>query len=102
MSSQAFHRTPDGRIQKITAGEQFKPRILESFDPVTLRQTGFENLQESNHSVRRKQAFLWSSIRTHTEEMILAPEQNTKLNRIEARHQKTNAESNEAEAQISE
>jgi hypothetical protein len=35
MSSQIFHRTPDGRIQEITAGEQLEPRILESFDPVT-------------------------------------------------------------------
>jgi hypothetical protein len=35
MSSQAFHRTPGGRIRKITAGEQFKPRIIESFDPTT-------------------------------------------------------------------
>jgi hypothetical protein len=34
--------------------------------------------------------------------MILVPEQNTKLNQIEARHQKTNAESNEAGAQIDE
>jgi hypothetical protein len=35
MSSQAFHRTPGGLIRKITAGEQFKPRIIESFDPTT-------------------------------------------------------------------
>jgi hypothetical protein len=35
ISSQVFHRTPGGRVQKITAGEQFKPRILKSFDPVT-------------------------------------------------------------------
>jgi hypothetical protein len=33
--SQTFHRTPGGRVQKTTAGERFKPRILESFDPVT-------------------------------------------------------------------
>jgi hypothetical protein len=35
ISSQAFHRTPAGHIQKITAGERFEPRILESFDPIT-------------------------------------------------------------------
>jgi hypothetical protein len=35
ISSQAFHRTPGGRIRKTTTGEQFKPIILESFDPVT-------------------------------------------------------------------
>jgi hypothetical protein len=34
ISSQPFHRTPGGCIQKITARKQFKPRILESFDPV--------------------------------------------------------------------
>jgi hypothetical protein len=35
MSSQAFHRTSGGCIQKITAGVQFEPRNIESFDPVT-------------------------------------------------------------------
>jgi hypothetical protein len=35
ISSQAFHRTPGGRVGEITAGEQFEARILESFDPVT-------------------------------------------------------------------
>jgi hypothetical protein len=33
--SQTFHRTPGGRVQETTAGEQFEPRNLESFDPVT-------------------------------------------------------------------
>jgi hypothetical protein len=41
MSSQAFHRTTDRRIQKITAEERFKPRPLESFEPVTQEWTGF-------------------------------------------------------------
>jgi hypothetical protein len=41
ISSQAFHRTPGGRVQKITAGVQFKPRILESFDPATQEQYRF-------------------------------------------------------------
>jgi hypothetical protein len=35
ISSQAFHRTSGGRVWKITAEKQFRPRILESFDPVT-------------------------------------------------------------------
>jgi hypothetical protein len=35
ISSQAFHRTPGGRVRETTVGEQFKPRILETFDPVT-------------------------------------------------------------------
>jgi hypothetical protein len=35
MSSEAFHQTPDGRIQETIAKEQFKPRIFESFEPVT-------------------------------------------------------------------
>jgi hypothetical protein len=32
---QAFHPTPGERVQEITAGEQFEPQNLESFDPVT-------------------------------------------------------------------
>jgi hypothetical protein len=35
ISSQAFYRTPGGHVREITAGEQFEPRILKSFDPVT-------------------------------------------------------------------
>jgi hypothetical protein len=35
ISSHTFHRTSDERVQEITAEEQFEPRILESFDPVT-------------------------------------------------------------------
>jgi hypothetical protein len=38
MSSQVFHRTTGGRVQKITAGERFKPRTLESFDLATQEQ----------------------------------------------------------------
>jgi hypothetical protein len=34
ISSQAFHRTPVERIQETTAEKRFRPRILESFDPV--------------------------------------------------------------------
>jgi hypothetical protein len=34
ISSQAFHRTPGGRVRETTAGELFRPRILETFDPV--------------------------------------------------------------------
>jgi hypothetical protein len=35
ISSQTFHRTPGGHIRKITVGERFEPRILESFDLAT-------------------------------------------------------------------
>jgi hypothetical protein len=34
ISSQAFHRTPGGRVRETTAEERFRPRILETFDPV--------------------------------------------------------------------
>jgi hypothetical protein len=34
ISSQAFHRTPGGRVRETTVGERFRPRILETFDPV--------------------------------------------------------------------
>jgi hypothetical protein len=33
MSSLSFHRTSDGRIQKITVKVQFEPRTLKLFDP---------------------------------------------------------------------
>jgi hypothetical protein len=33
MSSLSFHRTSDGRVQKIIAKVQFEPRTLELFDP---------------------------------------------------------------------
>jgi hypothetical protein len=35
ISSQTFHRTPGGRVRKTTTGEQFEPRIIESFDLAT-------------------------------------------------------------------
>jgi hypothetical protein len=35
ISSQAFHRTPGGRVREITAGVPFELGILESFRPVT-------------------------------------------------------------------
>jgi hypothetical protein len=35
ISSQIFHRTPGGHIQKITVGERFELRIFESFHLVT-------------------------------------------------------------------
>jgi hypothetical protein len=49
ISSQAFHRTPGGHIQEITAGEQFEPRILESFDPAT-QELYRLHLQELSHN----------------------------------------------------
>jgi hypothetical protein len=35
MSSQSFHRTPGGRVQKIIMGVQFELGNLESFRPAT-------------------------------------------------------------------
>jgi hypothetical protein len=35
ISSHAFHQTAGERVREITAREQFKPRILDSFDPTT-------------------------------------------------------------------
>jgi hypothetical protein len=32
---QTFYQTPGRRVQEITAEEQFEPRTIESFDPVT-------------------------------------------------------------------
>jgi hypothetical protein len=37
ISSQAFHRTTGGRVRETTAGERFRPRIFETFDPVALQ-----------------------------------------------------------------
>jgi hypothetical protein len=52
MSSQTFHRTPGGRIQEITAGEQFEPRILECFDLVT--QELYRHLPATIHTQEAK------------------------------------------------
>jgi hypothetical protein len=35
MPSEAFHRTPGGRVQEITAGVRFRLSNLKSFDPMT-------------------------------------------------------------------
>jgi hypothetical protein len=35
ISSHAFHRTPGESVRETTAGEQFEPQNLESFDPMT-------------------------------------------------------------------
>jgi hypothetical protein len=35
MSSRIFHRTTGGRVRENTVEEQFKPRTLKSFNPVT-------------------------------------------------------------------
>jgi hypothetical protein len=56
MSSQSFHRTPGGLVQKITTGERFEPRILESFDPVT--QELYQHLPATIHTeIHTKKAF---------------------------------------------
>jgi hypothetical protein len=47
ISSQVFHQTLGGHGQETTAGEQFKPRILESFDPVTQESYRHKFLQQS-------------------------------------------------------
>jgi hypothetical protein len=48
ISSQVFHRTPDGHVRKITAEEQFKPRILKSFDLVN--QELYQHLPATIHT----------------------------------------------------
>jgi hypothetical protein len=52
ISSQAFHRTAGGRVQKITAGERFEPRILESFDPATQEQYWVFTCNNLNHTTK--------------------------------------------------
>jgi hypothetical protein len=39
ISSQAFHRTPGGRLREPTAGERFRPRNLKTLDPTTQKGT---------------------------------------------------------------
>jgi hypothetical protein len=51
ISSQAFHRTPGGRVRKITTGEQFESRKLEFFDPVTREQYQFAPVK--NHTLTK-------------------------------------------------
>jgi hypothetical protein len=41
ITSQVFHRTPGGHVQKITVGEKIEPQILELFNLVA---------QESNQA----------------------------------------------------
>jgi hypothetical protein len=41
--------TPGERVQKTTVGEQFEPRIFESFYPATQENTGF-TLQPFTHT----------------------------------------------------
>jgi hypothetical protein len=50
ISSQTFHRTTGGRVWETTTGEQFKPQILESFDPTTQEYKRDEFLQQSTQS----------------------------------------------------
>jgi hypothetical protein len=64
ISSQSFHRTPDGRVRKITVEVQFEPRNLESFDPVTqeLYQTSpyknsHKNPQEQSENFNNSRCF---------------------------------------------
>jgi hypothetical protein len=49
ISSQLFYRTTGGHVQKIITKEQFEPRILESFDPVTQEYNRDEILQQYTH-----------------------------------------------------
>jgi hypothetical protein len=50
ISSQSFHRTSGGRVQKITVGERFKPRILELFDPTAQKYDRSKLLQQSTYT----------------------------------------------------
>jgi hypothetical protein len=50
MSSQAFHRTPGGHVRETTAGEQFEPRILKSFDSTTQEQYRLPPANNSHHT----------------------------------------------------
>jgi hypothetical protein len=50
MSSQAFHRTPGGRVREITVGERFELDNLELFDPAAREYDRDEFLQQSPHT----------------------------------------------------
>jgi hypothetical protein len=63
ISSQAFHWTPSGRVQEITAEVQFKLGNLNSFDPMT------EESYRQHPANSRTQTESWysfSSIKTNT------------------------------------
>jgi hypothetical protein len=49
-SSQAFHRTPGGRVRETTAGERFRPRILKLFDPAAQETYQYKLLQQFIHT----------------------------------------------------
>jgi hypothetical protein len=73
ISSQAFHRTPGGRVRETTAGERFRPRILELFDPAAQETYQYELLQQfvhtnsranKNHAGNREHFTGWSNEET--------------------------------------
>jgi hypothetical protein len=64
ISSQSFHRTPDGRVREFTLKERFEHRILESFDlatqelyrlrvPATIHTTIYTKIVAFNQTARK-------------------------------------------------
>jgi hypothetical protein len=66
ISSQAFHRTPGGRVREPTAGERFRPRILETFDLVTQDRYRDVLLQRSTPTHTKDHTKIDSSLKTRT------------------------------------
>jgi hypothetical protein len=67
ISSQAFHQTAGGRVQKLTVGERFEPRILDSFDPVTQKQYWVFTCNNLNHTTKKNGQEKPSIIQVNTE-----------------------------------
>jgi hypothetical protein len=64
ISSQAFHRTPGGRVREITAGVQFGQGNLESFDPVTQEQNRL-SLASIQHKINQHMTQIWRVVKAH-------------------------------------
>jgi hypothetical protein len=64
ISSQVFHRTPGGRVQKTTAGERFRPQILETFDPVAQYHTRDPPCNDSHTAQMKSNRFKAPKVET--------------------------------------
>jgi hypothetical protein len=56
ISTQAFHRTPGGRVRETTAGERFRPRNLKTFDPGGQCHARDSTCKHQNHTYSNPQS----------------------------------------------
>jgi hypothetical protein len=71
MSSQAFHRTPCGRVQETTVWEWLELGNLEFFDPVAREYDRDKFLQQFNQNINKIEEVMWqlNGLASTTEEL---------------------------------